>query len=91
MKNSRVKIVFNQEYDKPNYDVITLYTGNMITLEITGNDIEVTINGKTYTVNAVILSSSDARIRGMLFMNRQDGSSARITTRGGIINGVYFD
>ncbi|GEM_PF-4292687 len=89
VKNSRITIAFNQRYTYPNYNALILYTGNVITLMIVGNDIKITINGKTYAVDMIILSSSDARIRGMLFMNRYDGSSARIVTRSGAINGIY--
>ena len=89
VKNSRITIAFNQRYTYPNYNALILYTGNIITLMIMGSDIKITINGKTYVVDTIILSTSDARIRGMLFMNRYDGSTARIMTRNGAINGIY--
>ncbi len=92
LKNSRVKIFLDQKYDHPEYNVIVLYTGNMISLMIMGNNnIKLTINGKTYVADVVLLSSSNAMIRGMLSISKYDGSSIRITSRGIAINGIYDD
>ncbi|NPA97835.1 MAG: hypothetical protein GXO43_00490 [Crenarchaeota archaeon] len=91
VKYSRISISLRQSYDEPVYGITILYTQNMVSLLIFGKDIKVTINGKTYTVDMVVLSSSDAYIKGRIFMTRGDGSSARIFQRYGTITGIYSD
>jgi len=91
VKYSRISISLRQSYDEPVYGITILYTQNIISLLIFGKDIKVTVNGKTYTVDMVSLSSSDAYIKGRIFMTRGDGSSARIFQRYGTITGIYSD
>ena len=91
IKNSRISISLRQSYDKPVYGTIILYTQNMITLMIFGKDIKISINGKLYTADVIVLSSSDAYIKGRVFITRGDGSTARIFQRYGMIAGIYTD
>ncbi len=91
IKNSRISISLRQSYDKPVYGTVILYTQNMITLMIFGKDIKVSVNGKIYVVDTIVLSSSDAYIKGRIFITRGDGSTARIFQRYGAIAGIYTD